>query len=578
MRNIFKKKAAILLIGAMVLGPLACKDSFLDIPPAGQLAETQLASAKGVEGLLIGAYAAINGRGDWHAGATNWLWGSIRGGDANKGTNAGDFSSMNPIERFETETVNGEVNTKWRGTYEGISRANITLATLAKASDVTEANAKRISGEARFLRGHYYFELKKNFNMVPWIDETLDYGTGAEKVPNNVDIWPMIEADFKYAYDNLPETQSEVGRANKWAAGAYLGKALLFQKKFGEAKAVFDQVIANGKTSDGKKYGLVPNFGTLFRLAGENSQESVFAFQATGGAANTNNANTEYAMNMPYNSGDQGPGGCCGFFHPSFDMAASYRTTALGLPLLDNSYRTPANELKTDMGVASNQPFTPDAGTLDPRLDHTIGRRGIPFIDWAVHPGFDWIRDQSYAGPYTPKKYTYSKAEDNTRDKSGWTPGYTATNFMIIRFADVLLMAAECEVEVGSLAKAFEYVNLIRERAANPAGFVKKSDGTNAANYVVSPYLAPFASQDDARKAVRFERKLELALEGHRFYDLVRWGIAKAELDPYLAYEAAKIPSHFAGATFTEKHQYLPIPQRQIDLQGKDVLTQNPGF
>jgi starch-binding outer membrane protein, SusD/RagB family len=121
-------------------------------------------------------------------------------------------------------------------------------------------------------------------------------------------------------------------------------------------------------------------------------------------------------------------------------------------------------------------------------------------------------------------------------------------------------------------------VNLIRERAANPAGFVKKSDGTNAANYVVSPYLAPFASQDDARKAVRFERKLELALEGHRFYDLVRWGIAKAELDPYLAYEAAKIPSHFAGATFTEKHQYLPIPQRQIDLQGKDVLTQNPGF
>jgi hypothetical protein len=191
----------------------------------------------------------------------------------------------------------------------------------------------------------------------------------------------------------------------------------------------------------------------------------------------------------------------------------------------------------------------------------------------------DWIRDQSYAGPYTPKKYTYSKAEDNTRDKSGWTPGYTATNFMIIRFADVLLMAAECEVEVGSLAKAQEYVNMVRARAANPAGFVKQQDGTVAAKYVVNTYTLPWADQATARQAVRFERKLELGMEGQRFYDLVRWGVAEQELNAYLAYDGPKIPSHFGGAKFTTgQDELLPIPQRQIDLQTKDILAQNPGY
>ncbi len=581
MKRVFKKRSPLLLTATLVVGllvPLACKDSYLDVPLTGALSSDQLASQKGVEGLLIGAYAQINGRGAWHGGATNWLWGSIRGGDANKGTNSGDFGSMNPVERFETETPNGEVNTKWGSSYEGISRTNQALSLLALAQDVSEADAKRISGEARFLRGHYYFELKKNFGNVPFVDETMDF-TVATKVTNKDEIWTKIEEDFQYAYDNLPETQGQVGRANKWAAATYLAKAKLFQKKYADAKTLFDLIIAGGKTSNGKKYALKPNFAELFRLASDNSEESIFAFQATGGAQNTNNANTEYAMNMPYNSGDKGPGGCCGFFMPSFDMAASYRTNAQGLPLLDNSYRSAGIELKTDQGILSKDPFTPDAGNLDPRLDHTVGRRGIPFVDWGPHPGYDWIRDQSYAGPYTPKKYTYSKAEDNTRDKSGWTPGYTATNFMIIRYADVLLMAAECEVEVGTLAKAQEYVNLVRTRAANPEGFVKMSDGSLAAKYVINTYTAPWTNKDDARKAVRFERKLELGMEGHRFYDLVRWEVAKDELKDYLAYETARIPSHFTGAEFNEnRDELLPIPQRQIDLQGKDVLIQNKGY
>src|SRR5690606_18007429 len=333
-----------------------------------------------------------------------------------------------------------------------------------------------------------------------------------ETIPNNIDIWPNIEADFTFAYENLPELQPQVGRANKWAAGAYLAKALLYQQKFAEALPIFTDVIEQGKTSDGQAYDLFPTFGGLFRLENENSQESVFAFQATGGAQSTDNASHEYAMNFPYNTL---PGNCCGFFHPSFELAASYRTDGDGLPLLDGSYRDPANTIKTDQGLQSDDTFTPDDGNLDPRIDHTIGRRGIPFLDWGPHPGFDWIRDQSYAGPYTPKKYTYAQAEESSLDGSGWTPGYMALNFMIIRFADVLLMAAECEVEAGSLEKALEYVNLVRARAANSAGWVQNQAGNgNAANYVIGQYTS-FTSQDDAREKVRFERKLELPLEGH---------------------------------------------------------------
>jgi starch-binding outer membrane protein, SusD/RagB family len=570
------KKIALPLTFAFLFSSLSCSDSFLEVPPTASLTEESLTSRDGLEGLLIGTYSVLNGRGNgWHGGATNWLWGSIRGGDANKGTNAGDFSSMNPVERFELDPTNSEVHGKWLGSYEGVARANKLLELLAKSTDVTDEERQRIAGEARFLRGHYYFELKKNFNMVPYVDETMDLSTGAAEVKNDVDIWPMITADLTFAYQNLPETQAQVGRANKWAAAAYLGKALLFQNKHAEALTYFNEVIASGKTSDGKDYDLFPNFAGLFRFANENSQESIFAFQATGGASSTDNANHEYAMNYPYNTQ---PGNCCGFFHPSFELATSYRTDAQGLPLLDESYRSDAITLKTDQGVLSTASFTPDAGNLDPRLDHTIGRRGIPFLDWGPHLGYSWVRDQSYAGPYTPKKYTYAKAEEGSLDKSGWTPGYMATNYMLLRYADVLLMAAECEVEVGSLEKAREYVNLVRARAANPAGFVQNG-GAPAANYVINTYTAAWTDQALARDAVRFERKLELALEGHRFYDLVRWGIADETIDTYLQFEAARIPSHFAGATFTGgTDEVLPIPQRQIDLQGSDVLSQNPNF
>jgi hypothetical protein len=621
-----KKTAILVLMAAIVLGPIACKESFLEVPVTGELQEGQITNQKGVEGLLIGAYSVLNGRGNgWHSGASNWMWGSIRGGDANKGTNAGDFNAMNPVQRFEVDAVNGEVNGKWLGGFEGVNRANNVLYMLrddpdnALLEDIAADVRTRIIAEARFLRGHYYFELKKNFNNVPWVDETTSRSAGESdqeiidksNIPNNVDIWPKIEADMQFAYDNLPATQSEVGRANKWAAGAYLGKILLYQAswpnddgdvipnpaKYTQARTVFANVIANGTTTNGLKYALLPNFEDVFKGEKENHSESVFAFQAAAGTGDINNTNQDLAMNYPYNTGPNGPGECCGFFAPSFDLVNSYRTDDSGLPLLDNSYRDPSNELADDQGIKSDEEFTADyTKDVDPRLDLTIGRRYVQFLDWMPHPGFDWIRDQSYAGPFTQKKYSYRKSDKGKyQDGSSWTPGYHSINFMIIRFSDVLLMAAEAEIEGGGdLGLAVDYINMVRERAQTSTrvkgrvtGFGTTEGKTDykkpimdldedAASYNIGTYGA--LSLAEARAAVRFERKLELALEGQRFYDLIRWGVAVDELNDYLDYDGGKLTNNLGGAAFSATDQFLPIPQRQIDLQGSDVLKQNKGY
>ncbi|MBO0934230.1 RagB/SusD family nutrient uptake outer membrane protein [Fibrella aquatilis] len=566
----------------LVLTTFACNDKFLNIPATGQLASNQLTTLAGLDGLLISSYSQLNARGfTQSASSNNWTRGSISGGEANKGSNAGDFNALTPFQRYELLPSSGQVNDKWNAMYEGISRANAVLRALKTASaEVSDGDKTRITAEARFLRGHYYFELKRSFNMVPYVDETLDYGSGIEKVANDKDIWANIEADFKAAYDNLPATQGAVGRANKWAAASYLAKTYMYQQKYAPAKALFDLIIASGVTSGGKKYALVAKYADVFNAASDNNTESIFAMQAAANTGSSDNANPDLVLNFPYNTGSNGPAGCCGFFAPSFELANSFRTNANGLPLLDGSYNVGANQLKTDQGIASKDPFTPDANPVDPRLDWSIGRRGIPYLDWQVHPGLDWIRDQGFAGPYSPKKFVFYKSQDKTlTDGSSWTDGYSAINYNIIRFADLLLMAAEAEIEVGSLATAQTYINQVRARAANADGFVTGADGKPAANYVIKPYTAPFADKAAARTAVQFERKLELSGEGHRFYDLVRWGVAGPVLNAFLAYESPKLSVGYGGAKFTPgKDEYMPIPQTQIDYQGKSVLKQNPGY
>ena len=577
MNNIFKRMSMIMAMVMLLV--VSCKDSFLEVAPTGSLADAQLATKAGVEGLLIGAYAALNGVfGNRLEGPNHWVTGSICGGEANKGTDPGDYSSINPMQRYETDPTQGDLSAFWRGRYEGISRCNTVLRLLAQAKDVSPADAARIAGEARLLRGHFYFDLKKHYNSIPYFDEK----TAASEIPkiaNTPNVWDKIEADFQFAFTNLPETQGQAGRVNKWAAAAFMGKAKLYQKKYAEAKTWFDNVIANGKTTNGRKYQLLEDFTQIFNAEYDNHAEAVMDVESSMNTGNVANANYYDDLNYPYNTGLDGPGNCCGFFQPSFDMANTFRTKD-GLPLLDGSYNSDANAIKHDYGVESSAPFTTDAGPVDPRLDHSIGRRGIPYLDWIAHPGKAWIRAQPYAGPYSPKKYVYYKTQENKlTDGSSWTRGYATMNYTIIRFADVLLMAAEAEIEAGSLTKARELVNQVRARAANKAHWVKKPDGTPAANYVIVPYPeSAFASKTAANDAVRMERKLELSGEGHRFFDLVRWGIAEPVLNAYLKNEAKILVTKFGGAKFTAGNdEYYPIPQREIDLQGS-VLKQNPGY
>lgn len=569
---------ATMLAAGTLLFASSCED-FLEVPVVGQLSEAQLTSFEGLDAALIAAYSQVNGRFQRMASPSNWVWGSIRGGDANKGTDPGDFVSINPIQRYEAFSTIDIIEQNWDGNYEGVARNNNVLRLLdVRSSDVTDAQALGIEAQARFLRAHHYFQLYRNFDKVPIIPHTVDYGSEEfDNLANDQEMLPFIEAEFRFAAENLPNTQPQVGRVNSWAAKAYLAKTMLYARKFAEAKQVFDDVIANGVTSNGLKYGLVPYYDDMFRGANDNHQESVWAYQSAAGTGTVNNANPEFDLNFPYNTGPNGPGNCCGFFQPSFTFVNSFRTSN-GLPLLDGAFNQPANRVVSDMGLTSAQPFTPDAGPLDPRLDHTVGRRGIPYLDWQDHPGEAWVRNQPNGGPYAPKKYVYQRAEQGTfQDNSSWTPGYTGINFMIIRFADVLLMAAEVEVELGNLEAARALTNQVRERAQNSE--LLRDNGVPAANYVVALYTAPWTDANVARQAVRFERNIELGMEGHRFYDLVRWGIAKEAIDFYLALDATLLQAALGGSTFTAgRDELLPLPQNQIDLMGSDKLRQNPGF
>jgi hypothetical protein len=315
-----------------------------------------------------------------------------------------------------------------------------------------------------------------------------------------------------------------------------------------------------------------------YTIAGNNNDESIWEYQASVNEPGYENGNYGDVLNFPYSDG---PGTCCGFHQPSQNLVNAFQTDGNGLPLLDTFNDT---NVVSDQGVDSNQPFTEHTGPLDPRLDWTVGRRGLPYLDWGDHPGKNWIRDQDYGGPYAPIKEVYYEAEEGTGTAtSGWTSGATANNVRFIRLGHILLWRAEVAVEENDLTMALNLVNTIRNRAKNGCwvqeGGVRDdgSHGDNAANYEIEPY-ASFPDQAYARKAVRFEMRLEFGMEGNRFFDLVRWGVAAQVLNAYLAKESV-FQEYLQGSNFVAgKNEYYPIPQTQIDVLGSDVLKQNPGY
>jgi len=568
----------------------ACQKDILNRPIQRSLNPSIVANKTGVESLLIGTYSLLDGvggrGGGINAAGSNWLFGSVTAGDAYKGSEPSDGGNdALPVGNFTEATSNPYTTSKYTLCFDGVARANDVLRTLALAKDIGADDVKRITGEAKFLRAYYYMELKKMYNMIPYVDETAtNYN-----LPNDKDIWPNIEADLQAGIDNIPVTQAQKGRANKWVAVAYLAKAKMFQHKFAEAKALFDNLIPNGIKGDGNKFALNDNFQRNFspQAAQKNSPESVFAAQASvNDNSGGNNGNTGDELNFPYTGG---PGACCGWFNPSQSLANSFKTDANGLPLFTSFNTGKLVSGKTD-------PYT---GTVDPRIDITMGRPNVPYLDWG-NPPAAWIRDPTN-GVFNPRKNVYSSAEKGTNSSTEnyWAANeVTSNNVNLMRWSDVLLMAAEAEVEVGDVSKALTYVNLVRNRAAGSSWWVYKNSPYDpsksqytvqtdpADNYLIKPYpIGAFADKNYARTAIHFERKLELAMEGQRFFDLQRWdqgtGSMADEINAFFAYDI-NINLQLKGGHFTKgKNEYFPIPQSEIDLSastGAGVLKQNPGY
>jgi hypothetical protein len=625
-----KKKYIIFTLILAVLGTWgSCKSDFLTVAPKGSLDQGLLATTAGIDALEVGAYSMLDGADNqdgfsWEPASSNWVWGSIRGLEANKGSNSGDQQDIQPIQGFTEDPTDSYLNQEWRFLYEAISRCNNTIIVTNKAlaaGKITQDQATSYIEQAQTLRGWYHFQAYRMWTKIPYLDETTDPST----VSNSDDVTAKIIADLGQGI-NLPNDMGAIGKFNGTVARVLTAEAMMqINHDYAGALPLLQYVKTSGKKPDNTALGLAPTYGEIFDIANRNDMEAVYTVQTSvNDGSSAYNGGEGEVLNFPYKSGGS-PGGCCGFFQPTQEFVNSFDVDANGLPLLDNSYDTPANANLRDEGIVGgsiwdatvsydintgcttyapgapfkdlgyvslqkdnkgNNPITSPAAwklvwtednskPVDPRLDWSVGRRGIPYWDWGVHTGSDWIRDQTYGGPYSPKKEVYKKSQEGKYTEVGnWTSGYTANGYRMIRYADVLLLLAECQIQTGDLADALINVNLVRARAQNPAGFVMESDGvTPAATYKIGLYPA-FPTKDYALTALKMERKLELGQEGHRYFDEQRWGTVVTELNRALTYEETMPwgPTTYNGSQVTAKDVNYPIPQRQIDLSNGKIV------
>ena len=576
-----------ILIGAIVLGLsiFGCKKSFLERLPEASFNDASLSNNKGVNSLLIGTYAALDGWDvngwsnaaglPWPVAGSNWIWGSVTTDDATPGSDPVDQVPIERMNRYQYQIDDTYFRAKFQAVYWGVGRANSVLQFMSKATDISEADKTKIEAEARFLRAHFHFDGYRMWKNIPFIDEkTTEY-----RQKNDVDIFPKIEADLKFAIANLEDkANNNSGRANKGAAQALLARAYLHVGKYADAKLLLSALINSGK------YSLVNNFHDMFDASKQNNIEMVWCFKASvnDGALESANGNwgdrLQGVHNMP------GYNGCCGFHTATYDLLNAYKTDANGLPL------PVATFYSSDYNAATDN--------LDPRVDWTMARPGIPYLDWGVFQA-TWVRNIGYTGPFSPKKTAFHKSQYKTLSTStGWSDQPNAIDIPFIRYADVLLMAAECEIENGGdLNLAKTYINQVRARAGNYVQGAGTSDATisqalpapvgdivignaNGTNYKIGLYPA-LVSQVAARDALRWERRLELAMEGGRYWDLTRWGIAAQVLNTHVAKEVTKLSCYVGADQFTAKHNLFPIPAVEIELSkidGVAQLQQNPGY
>jgi hypothetical protein len=608
------KKIMIMMASFMLLAILfSCSEEFLTKEPLGSSSETVFYNQKGIDALLIGAYGIIDGGAvwevSWGASIQNWTYGSAASDDAYKGSEVTDQIPVNDIERWEVMSTNNYPGEKWKlclgmGTY----RCNDILRIIDLTSGLDESIKNEFIAEAKYLRAMYTFEAWLVFgDKIPILtNETIAAAGSADKVTNDNPahaVLNQIIADLTDAALVLPNRQTQPGRPTKWAAKALAARAYLQELNYAAAKPLLQEIIDDGG------FSLMPNFMDNYRIASNNNAESIFEIQAdvNDGACCSGNAEMGIGLNWPHGSDI---GMCCGFHQPSQNLVNAFKVDANGLPLFNTFNNV---DLANDQGVASEAAFNTFTDAVDPRLDWTVGRRGIPYRDWGICRGRDWIRYQPNGGPYMPaaKPFFYKSERYSLSTTTGWMTGNNANNYRYIRLTHVLLWRAECAAFEGDLATARTLVNQVRDRADNeivmgkvlinqlPPSVYPWGAGTTdadyltggdvdwtqpAANYNIGQYPA-FADANEAMRAVQWEIRLEFATEGMRFFDLRRWDKLPAgmRVDMAAVLNAfqqgdLRVRTFMQGAHFDMgRDEYQPVPQTQMDLE-PGVLVQNPGY
>lgn len=557
---------------------IGCND-FLNTTPSGTLPEEEITVADNVDGLVIAAYAAVGN--DQMNGTKTSMWGhgSVRSDDAYKGGGGvDDVIELNWFEQYNLTRpdMTGFIGNTWRNGFTVISRANVALRALNEVSEGAFPQKNVRIAEMRFLRGHMYFVLKRIFKFIPYVDETLTNDQIESEVSNreltNDELWNTIATEFEFARNNLPDVQEQPGRPNRFAATAYQAQVRLYQayeqnenhqvvninrQRLQEVVDLTQEVIDSGQ------YDLNPDFALNYLPEGENGPESIWAVQySIDDGTSIGRLSFETGLNYPLAP----QYGCCGFHQPSQNMVNAFRTGSDGLPLFDTF-----NDEDTD-------DYDLDTVPVDPRIDHTIGIDGHPF-KYGNEPGQlysnSWARVPGVYGVFSTMK-ELQLPDCPCFKKEGPFIG-SSVNETILSYSDLLLWQAEALIELGQHNQARPIINQIRDRAANSTGRTQLSDGSDPSNYVISEYDGSNWTQDFARRALRFERRLEFAMEGPRFFDLVRWGIAEETLNAYLEVEKTR-RSFLQSAVFTAgRDEYFPIPQQEIDFT-KGLYEQNPGY
>ena len=558
-----KKIKYIALAFATVLVLNGCNS--LNETPQGILDEEQVKGPGQIEGLVAAAYSSL-GNDHYDKPFSLWPYGNVRSDDAYKGGNdendIADFHFYEISENIKSDF--GEANGLWFFIYEAISRTNSALSVLKTVDKTQFANKDTRMGEMYFLRGHFYFMLKEVFGHIPFVDEDtpLDDYVNIPNTLSNDKQWELICSDFKKAYDLLPVAQSQVGRANKIAAAAYLAKASLFKAYRQDDKNNVTEINAEDLKEVltytdivmNSSYKLEPDIACNF-LPGayQNGEESLFAVQySTGDGTMFGRLNWGDVLSVQMGLG------CCDFHKPSQNLVNAFKTSN-GLPEFDSF---------------DNTNYDSSLDKVDPRLYHTVALPGVPYkYNESLIYEEKWNRNPAVYGLYASLKENVDPTCDcfvNVAPFFG-----NSKNRIVLRYADVVLMRAEALIELNQEAEALPLINQIRERAKNSTTFIPYAKNLNISQYKNGVNCV--WNKDFARQALRWERRLELAMEGNRFFDLVRWGIASQVMNNYFKTESARRSFLAAGKFDKNQDEYIPIPQQQINFTN-GIYQQNPGW